>query len=149
VEEERRALALSCWAGSAVGWASSWAAREKGGKGEKESRPGGGGRRLGRAQEQRGRESFSFYFLFPFSFKTKHISKQNLNSFKTLVKPLITINPMQRHACSNKLLTPIVNFNSTKNIIFPIFHGLKKKHNLTFYPVLENCKFWGVTILPP
>jgi hypothetical protein len=32
---------------------------------------------------------------------------------------------MQRHACSNKLLTPIVNFNSKKNIIFPIFHGHK------------------------
>ena len=23
-----------------------------------------------------------------------------------------------------------------------------KIHNLTFYPVLENCKFWGVTIVP-
>ena len=23
-----------------------------------------------------------------------------------------------------------------------------KIHNLIFYPVLENCKFWGVTLTP-
>ena len=24
-----------------------------------------------------------------------------------------------------------------------------KIHKLSIYPILENCKFWGVTILPP
>jgi hypothetical protein len=77
VEGERRALALSCWAGC---WCLG-RNREERGKGR--SRPRGGKEKW--AEPETGRErgnSFPFSkFCFPFSFKTKHISKPNLNSF--------------------------------------------------------------------
>ena len=63
--------------------------REEERRGEKESRPRGvGERRLGGAQEQRGRESFSFYFLFLFLKQTyfKIFSKPNLNSFSIFIQ---------------------------------------------------------------
>ena len=46
---------------------------------------------------------------------------------------------MQRHACSTKLLAPMVNFNLKKNIIFLIFHGHKNTQfsNLFYFGKLQ------------
>ena len=77
------------WRGAAAGLRSMGRelgrAEKKEGGGE--SRPRGE-RRLGRAQEQRGRESFSFYFLFLFLKQTyfKIFSKPNLNSFSIFIQ---------------------------------------------------------------
>jgi len=91
VEEERRALALSCWAGSAVGWASSWAVREKGGKGEKESRPRGGGAKEDWAEPKSSEGESLSLFIFRFSFLLntnlfQNIFKPNLNSFSIFIQ---------------------------------------------------------------
>ena len=56
---------------------------------------------------------------------------------------------MQRHACSNKLLDPMVNFNLNKNIIFPIFHGHKNTqvNNLSYFGKLQILGCYNSTPL--
>ena len=56
---------------------------------------------------------------------------------------------MQRHACSNKLLAPMVNFNLKKNIIFPIFHGHKNTqvNNLSYFGKLQILGCYNSTPL--
>ena len=70
----------ACWARSAGAGPRSGPRREERGE---EEQAAGEGREMGRARDREGeREFFSiFYFMSPFSFKTKHISKPNLNSF--------------------------------------------------------------------
>jgi len=56
---------------------------------------------------------------------------------------------MQSHACSNKLLDPMVNFNLKKNIIFPIFHGYKNTqvNNLSYFGKLQILGCYNSTPL--
>ena len=55
---------------------------------------------------------------------------------------------MQRHACSNKLLAPMVNFNLKKNIFFPIFYGHKNTqvNNLSYFEKLQILGCYSVMV---
>jgi len=107
---------------AAYSWAARWAeARGECGSGlgrGREGEMGRGWRKRGWAEREKG-EGFPFFFsflLFSFYFKAVFTSFQNiLNHFKILSSnTLITINKMQRHACSSMFLCPMMNFNLMK-----------------------------------
>jgi hypothetical protein len=80
-------------------------------------------------------------FLFFFYLKT--ISKAfiiNLN-FGFWSKPLITINQMQWHVCSNIVANLMINFSLMKKFIFLCFHEHKNTKSNLFNPISKVANF--------
>ena len=68
-KDDGRVLALSCWAGSAVGWASSWAAKVERREGGKKAGRAGRGEEFWAEPDSEGKRYISFFFLFKANFK--------------------------------------------------------------------------------
>jgi hypothetical protein len=72
-----------------------------------------------------------------------------LNYFWTLVKPLSTINRMQKHECTKMLLGPMMNFNLNEKYYFSIFHEHKHTKLNHFHLFQKGVNFRVLQIYPP
>jgi len=114
------------------------------------SEPGCGnmGRPSSRILERREFSFLSYFFIY-FQSIFKSILKNQFGSILNFSqRPLHLKNQMYQHEYTTMLLSPMINFNLMKNIIFPIFHEQKNDKLNYFSSTSKRAKFRMLQIPP-